>query len=187
MESDQEYLLPSLHREGSPMMRTLPVFLVVLFGAGCISSGNGHGTLIARYEASEVPEVMKAPRENTYALYAGSTAQQGSGDGTLRAQVRVLCGCPIGFEKEENGQLTAVAGQRRIPLPEGLYWWEAVPDSTQATTGEWYAQARNQVGEKVEEAGKVIGVPVQAALYTAMLPVCLLLYGLGGGSPAMFP
>jgi hypothetical protein len=170
------------------MMRTLPVFLLVLFGAGCISSGNGHGTLIARYQSSEVAEVKKAPQENTYALYAASAAQQGSnGDGRLRAQVRVLCGCPIGFEKERDGQLHAVAGQQRIPLPEGLYWWEAVPDSSQATNGEWYAQARNQVGGKVEEAGKVIGVPVQAALYTALLPVCLLLYALGGGTPMMFP
>jgi hypothetical protein len=100
-------------------------------------------------------------------------------DAAPRAQVAVAGGLPIGFEKGEDGRVFALANQKRIPLPDGAYSWQTVADDGQPTAGQWLGRIRDRAGATAEDAGKVIGVPIMAALLVCMLPIFLI--GLPGG------
>jgi hypothetical protein len=115
------------------MLRKLPVLLLVILAGGCVGGWCVQRSHVSEYRSGESPEVKPAPCEGTYALYgvandpqAASTEQAPSAD-LLRAQSWVLGGHALGFEKDEEGRLWAVADEKKIPLPEGLFWWELVP------------------------------------------------------------
>src|ERR1700722_19735725 len=97
-------------------------FFLIPLVAGCAVIGNSTlGTPIAVYTPNNSIEVAPAPRQATYALYKYSAPDEANltGQEQIRAQVQVSNGKPIGFEKGTTGELLAVAGERKIPLPEG--------------------------------------------------------------------
>jgi hypothetical protein len=145
------------------MSRYWPIFFLLLLGAGC-SSGGGPGILVAACGPGDAAESIRAPRDGVYAL---------TGPTGLRAQVQVYRDCPVGFEKAETGQVQAVAGERRIPLPDGMYTWQVMPD-TRCSEGE---RIGNSIGGAVDGAFGAMRGPIDFACVCVGFPLVWVMQG----------
>ena len=92
--------------------------LVLSCGAGCASN---QYSKIAEYRAdTPLPEFKEAPNDATYGLYA-------SWDPSPLVTYPLNQGDRLGFDKDENGNAVAVAGNNRYPLRTsmmvGNYYW----------------------------------------------------------------
>lgn len=74
------------------------------------------GSSIVRYERGAAAYRVKAPQATEYALYAGD-------DPAPRMTVRLETGAMIGFERDAENRLVAVAGDRKVVVPDGSYTW----------------------------------------------------------------
>jgi hypothetical protein len=97
------------------MLRKAACFVLILsLAAGCAVPP------VAEHCPGGPSESTEAPA-NTYALYE-------HGRETVYAQVRLTSPAPVGFAKEEDGKLLAVAGETAFPLADGHYDWRPVPE-----------------------------------------------------------
>jgi hypothetical protein len=146
------------------MSRSLPLFFSLLLLMGC-SRGGGSATLVAAYGPGDAAEVTPAPRDGVYAL---------TGPDGLRAQVQVSRDVPVGFRKCEDGRLQAVAGQRPIPLPEGVYNWQLVPSASYEESKPLSERIGGRIAGTVE--GPLRG-PLEAVCLCIGFPVVWVMQG----------
>jgi hypothetical protein len=112
------------------MLRKATCFVLILsLAAGCAAPPVAEHCLGGPVESKEAPA-------NTYALYE-------RGPDTVYAQVRLTSPGPVGFAKEEDGKLLAVAGETRFPVADGHYDWRPVPED-HATAWQESLRALNQ-------------------------------------------
>jgi hypothetical protein len=129
--------VPASLAEESPMPRkVIATFaLITTLFDGCTTTPHCHdGDLIAEYPANKGAEVKMAPHQGTYALYRRadlpeSVPAQAAAPVGLRALYSLPAQAAVGFEKGEDGQLFAVVGEEKIPLPPGRYCWHATPEA----------------------------------------------------------
>src|SRR5882724_8820100 len=114
------------------------ILLVGLLG-GCTPPDEHHhcGRKVAEFQPGQEPQTARTPYAATYALYhrpdpLNDPPAEESAHDHEPSQVamrdlgrREL----IGFMRGTNGQLFAVAGEEKIPLPMGRYCWRIVPNS----------------------------------------------------------
>lgn len=150
------------------MRRLWPLCLLAAV-AGCVT--NQPGVLVAEFKPGEPSEVRRAPQSATYVLrkVSGPAAEPTT---QLTAQVNVYEGSPIGFARRNDGKLTAVAGEQRLPLADGRYQW--VADSLPHTTPLARRAVADQTRQTIEDVGGVVAMPFVAGLYLAMMPLVLL-------------
>ena len=120
-------------------MRQRGIVCLVIFAGGCTAAPSCHnGTRIVAYTPGAQLGVEPVPYTASYILYQPPIVPAGasSGEGSLeRWTLRELKqGGWIGFSREENGQLIAIAGSERIPLADGAYCWHVSPETQYSAT-----------------------------------------------------
>jgi hypothetical protein len=158
-------------------------FLLLAGAAGC-ASNNPHchgGQLVTEHKCDDKPDTTTVPYKATYALYQWRTppADQPTPHTWIPEQetsemfVRGLDkGDNIGFEKDDKGQLFAVAGTEKIPLEPGRYCWHI----TEATEYHGLRRVVHEGCEMIEEmVATIVGVPVSIVVIILLLPVFILL------------
>jgi hypothetical protein len=95
----------------------------------------------------------------------------------VRLQVQVPPGKPLGFDTGPSGDLLAVAGEQKFPLPEGNYWWcdAALPVPL-------YQSIPGTVQETVISVGDRMGF-----LFVLMYPAAFVGWFLAGGAGSSYP
>lgn len=88
--------------------------VVVAMTAGCAASPAGRS--FVRYERGAAAYRVKAPEAGRYALYAGDESEP-------RVTAEIEPGEMVGFERDAEGRLVAVAGETKLVLPDGSYTW----------------------------------------------------------------
>jgi hypothetical protein len=151
---------------------------------GCCSNPHGHsGQLVSELSPTEKPALEAAPYKATYALYRWNNPPEGTpperwvaDEEVERLYLRGLCRYDkVGFERDEKGQLFAVAGEEKIPLADGHYCWHITPET------EYRGMERilHETGENVvsiaalpfEIVGAVVFVPI-LGVYALVLVCC---------------
>jgi hypothetical protein len=118
-----------------PWKWTTGLLLGAALAGGCITSPPCHeGPLVAAYRPGTAAGVTPAPYDATYALYRWPDPPQDPATAAgelsgLRGLSRVVGQEPVGFESGTDGQLLAVAGAQKLPLPPGRYCWHITPDT----------------------------------------------------------
>src|SRR5687768_12665338 len=94
----------------------LPAFLVLLaLGmAGCTIAQRGE--TVVKHDKGSAPIMGEAVMDGQYALYKAL-------DGTPRVTYNLKQGDKLGFDRNDDGQLIAVAGSNRVPVPNDGYYW----------------------------------------------------------------
>jgi hypothetical protein len=165
--------------------RMLVCGLAVVAFVGCCSNPHGHsGQLIAELSPAEKGTTETAPYKATYALYRWRNPPEGTpperwvaDEEVERLYLRGLCRYDkVGFERDDKGQLFAVAGEEKIALPDGHYCWHITPET------EYRGMERilHEAGENVvsiaalpfEIVGAVVILPVIVA-YALVLMCCV--------------
>jgi hypothetical protein len=156
--------------------RLLAGTLALLALAGCCSNPHGHGgQLVTELGPADRPAVDAAPYKATYALYRwrkppeGTVPQKWIPDQEVeQLYLRGLARWDkVGFERNDGGQLFAVAGEEKIPLPDGHYCWHVTPETE-------YRGMERILHEAGENTLTLVGLPFAvagSALFLAMLPV----------------
>jgi hypothetical protein len=93
--------------------------------------------MVADLKAGGSPAVEDAPYKATYVLYHWRTPPEGpvpenwtAEDEVERLYLRGLSRKDkVGFERDDKGQLFAVAGDEKIPLADGRYCWHITPET----------------------------------------------------------
>jgi hypothetical protein len=141
--------------------------------AGCCSNPHSHGgELVANLGPKESAAVEDAPYKATYALYHWRQPPDGvipqkwtAEDQVEELYVRGLCRRDkVGFERDDKGQLFAVAGDEKIPLPDGHYCWHITPE----TEYRGMARALHETGENIVE---LVSLPFAVVGAVIVLPV----------------
>jgi hypothetical protein len=164
------------------MRSRLPVCALALIAmAGCCSNPHGHGgLLVADLHPAEAPEVESAPYKATYALYRwrkppeGTVPEKWIADQEVeQLYLRGLCRRDkVGFERDDKGQLFAVAGEEKIPLPDGHYCWHITPE----TEYRGLERILHETGENIVELATLPFVIVGTILLIPLTGAgCLLL------------
>ena len=83
-------------------------------GAGCSTFQKGQS--IVRYEHGAAVYSVKAPSTSDFQLYESDGVEP-------RMTVHVEEGRPLGFDRDPDGKLLAIAGDQKIPIAEGSYTW----------------------------------------------------------------
>jgi hypothetical protein len=112
--------------------------LALLALAGCCTNPHFHsGELVTNLDPGDTPDVDRAPYKATYALYRWRKPPEGTipvkwipEQEVDELYVRGLCRFDkIGFERDADGKLFAVAGDEKIPLEDGRYCWHITPET----------------------------------------------------------
>jgi hypothetical protein len=151
------------------------VFLV--FAAGCVGNAQTHeDDLIAEHRRGDKPSTITVPYEATYALIHDPFAADADAPGTMvfehwtgkTLQFRQLKrGDPIGFQRDGDGQLVAVAGGEALPLEDGHYCWRITPE----TEHQGVSRVLHQTEEAFQQgAVECLGVGMGCLLF---LVLCL--------------
>jgi hypothetical protein len=75
------------------------------------------GDAVVKYEKNGSARMTKAPSNGTYSLYSSTDLQ-------TKVSHYLDKGQDVGFRKESDGRLVAIAGTADpIPLEEGGYYW----------------------------------------------------------------
>jgi len=154
-------------------LRVLICGLAVMALIGCCSNPHGHsGQLVSELNPAEKPALEAAPYKATYALYRWKQPAGRHGAGEVvadeeveRLYLRGLCRHDkVGFERDDKGQLFAVAERRR-----SLYRTDTIAGTSPRKT-EYRGMERilHETGENVvsiaalpfEIVGSVVIVPV---------------------------
>jgi len=94
------------------------VLSLTLAGAGCPAVHRGE-TQLKWARGQTDPLVLEALHDGEYAVYA-------IGDAKPRAVIMLKKGDALGFEQKKGDpvtKVTAIGGERRIPLEDGTYYW----------------------------------------------------------------
>jgi hypothetical protein len=169
-------------------------FLVVAVAAvgGCVGVAPvavpGYGQVtVASYRPGESPEVKQTPGFGTYGLYRGQAPAK---DGMLPAETappertetpelfglcRIPVKEPVGFTRDPDGRLCAVAGEEKFLLPDGApYFWQGKPEANSIGPPE---RPRPVVERVVEGAADVLLIGAVGAFALAVLAAYLLAAG----------
>jgi hypothetical protein len=153
--------------------RLLASALTLLALAGCASNPHSHGgQLVADIGPADKPDVDTAPYKATYVLYHWRKPPEGTIPEKWIPEQEVeqlyLRGLDrydkIGFERDSKGQLFAVAGDEKIPLPDGRYCWHI----TQETEYRGLERILHETGENIVA---VVEFPFAVAAAVVMAPV----------------
>ncbi len=97
----------------------LPVAAFAVFGlaiAGCTALRGGK--TIVKYDQQTAPITTKVQNSGTYGLFSTS-------DMTPKVRIQLNTNDTIGFQKLDNGEVVAVAGNEKIPLQaDTTYYWQ---------------------------------------------------------------
>jgi hypothetical protein len=149
------------------------VQIACLLVAGCVSNPHLHGgKLIAECRAEDSPAQTRTPYKATYVLHEWPQMPEGPPPKNWVAEQQVTemyvrgldRGETIGFEKDGQGNLFALAGQEKIALPPGRYCWHISPETE-------YRGAARIVHETEENVCGVIALPFTTAFGIVMLPI----------------
>jgi hypothetical protein len=163
--------------------RVIVCALAVVALVGCCSNPHGHsGQLVAELNPSEKAATETAPYKATYVLYRWRNPPEGAAPETWTADEEVerlyLRGLrrwdKVGFERNDKGQLFAVAGEEKIPLQDGHYCWHITPET------EYRGMERilHEAGENVVSIAALPFVVVGSAVAAAVLLPVLGVYAL---------
>jgi hypothetical protein len=159
--------------------------LVLIFStsiAGCVSDSHLHGgKLIAEHNPGDCPDSCRTPYQATYVLHHWQQppAEEPPHTWIPERQVEELYvrGLgrwePIGFGKDADGNLVAVAGHEKIPLAEGRYCWHISRDT------EYHGAAR-VMNEACENTWTVVCFPFEVAGAIVIFPCFLATLGFLG-------
>lgn len=139
--------------------------LAMLFAlAGCVSPPPS-GPLV-EYRDGQTPTTRTVQCEANYELVAkdASAAPGPFGNHHIRK------GEVIGFRREANGSLTAVAPGYTLPLPPGAYSWEVVHDSVPSLRERQWCETRHHLGT----AAKITGITFLACCTTLFVLIIAL-------------
>ncbi len=166
--------------------------------SGCGSVPICHdGEVVAACPAEPDREMAQAPSNGPYGLYrradkpddASPRAADGggpaNGPGDLHGLFRLKSYGPVGFERGEDGQLLAVIGEEKVPLPPGRYCWCALPESALpeiAVPGPTLS-AGQKVVWVLRKAGETAGDVLLFVVVLAVVAGVLYVYLLAGGHP----
>ena len=116
--------------------------------SGC--AGLGHEGLAIEYHPGERPRTLQAPYDATYELFA--IAEPGVPP-TLINQAAIPQTYHVGFIRNLDGSLIGYAGGQKIPLPEGHYRWQMIPESQRSNS----QIVIDGMFDTVKTGGKVLG------------------------------
>lgn len=130
------------------------------------------GQLVADLGPNEHPSVEAAPYKATYALYRWRKPPEGAApehwvaeEEVERLYLRGLCRRDkVGFERDDKGQLFAVAGDEKIPLVDGHYCWHITPETE-------YRGMERILHEAGENLVDIATLPFAVVGAVAILPV----------------
>jgi hypothetical protein len=150
--------------------------------SGCVSNSHLHGgKLVAEHQPGDAPDKCRTPYKATYVLYHWQEPPAGAPPHTWIPEQQVeelfVRGLgrweTIGFEKDADGKLLAVAGNEKIPLAEGRYCWHI------STESEYRGVAR-VMNEASENTWAAICLPFDLAFAAVVFPTFLACMGIGG-------
>src|SRR5687767_13233294 len=91
--------------------------LVVLLGVGLTGCTIAQkGETVVKHDKGSAPILGEATLDGQYALYKAL-------DGTPQVVYNLKQGDKLGFDKNEEGQLVAVAGSNRVVVANDGYYW----------------------------------------------------------------
>jgi hypothetical protein len=117
---------------------------------GCVASPP-NGPLV-EYRAGLTPVTRPVKCEANYALF--SSAQPG----VPLAEHHITECERVGFCREENGSVSAVAPGYRLALPPGEYTWEVIHASVSPWRERFWQQAGKNAGFTLKVTGIAVGV-----------------------------
>ncbi len=125
----------------------LPALAMILVLAGC--AGTPPNGPLVEYRNGQTATTRRVKCEADYTLVArdASAAPGPFGNHHIRK------GEVVGFRKEADGSLTAVAPGYTLPLPPGSYTWEVVPDSVPPMRDRQSAETRQILWTATKVAG----------------------------------
>jgi|SRR5688500_9198319 len=88
--------------------------LLALGFAGCTIAQRGE--TVVKHDKGSAPILGEATADGQYALYKAL-------DGTPQVVYNLKQGDKLGFDKNEEGQLVAVAGSNRVVVANDGYYW----------------------------------------------------------------
>jgi hypothetical protein len=147
--------------------------IVCLLLQGCMSNPHLHGgQMVAECHGGDCPSETRTPYKATYVLYQWQDPPDGPPPKSWVAEQHVAemyirgldRGEKIGFEKDAQGNLSALAGQEKIALPPGRYCWHI----SQETEYRGAACILHETGDNV--CG-IIALPFATAVGIVMLPI----------------
>jgi hypothetical protein len=140
---------------------------------GCVTNPHMHGgQFVAEYKPDECPPQTRTPYAATYVLYQWLDPPPGAPPHTWVPEREVaemyIRGLgrheSIGFDKDANGGLVAVAGNEKIPLPEGRYCWHISVETE-------YRGGARVMHEVCENTWDAVCFPFEVACGAIMLPL----------------
>jgi hypothetical protein len=139
----------------------------------CLYNPHSHGGhFVAEYCPSAEPQISKTPYQATYVLYQWRQPpcdppplqwlpEQEVGELYIRGLSKWES---IGFERNKDGQLFAVAGSEKLPLVEGRYCWH-VSAQTRFPLAKW------MIGETNNTVLGIIALPFGLVALVVFLPM----------------
>jgi hypothetical protein len=170
------------------------VFVVAIVG-GCASvppPGTAEEGLITVgcYRPGESPQVKQSPAYGTYGLYRSLTPAKdpsvlddaGKPQGTEGAVLVGLCRIPlreaVGFKRDADGQLYAVAGQDKFPLrDDAFYFWQGKPEPNSIGPEDLPKPPRPLVERLVVGVANEVAIAATVALVVGVLAAYFLAAG----------
>jgi hypothetical protein len=158
------------------------VLIVAILTSGCLSNSHLHGgKLVAEHNPGESLDQSHTPYQATYVLYHWLEPPTGAPPHTWIPEQQVeelyVRGLgrwePIGFEKDADGNLVAVAGKEKLPLAEGRYCWHISSET------EYHGVAR-VTHEVCENTWCAICFPFELAFAAVFLPCFFAMLGFMG-------
>jgi hypothetical protein len=161
---------------------TIPLLAVTLLTAGCASNPHHHGgQLVAEYHPGDEPKTTCAPYKATYVLYHWPAPPTDPAPHTWVPEKEVVelyvrglgRHDTVGFEKNSDGELQAVAGEEKILLDDGRYCWHISSDTE-------YRGFARLFHETQENVVNVLELPFGIVILAVELPFLLLFLCFGG-------
>ena len=162
--------------------KVLACSLLLVLVAGC-ATFNPHshgGHFVCECKADDKPDTSPAPYKATYVLYYWRAPPKDqpppqtwiADQEVVQLYVRGLDrGDNIGFEKNDKGELFAVAGLEKIALEPGRYCWHVSQD----TEYRGLHLAVHELGESVRDTvDAIIALPMGIVLVILLIPFLVL-------------
>jgi hypothetical protein len=144
------------------------ILVVSLFVTGCAHNPFDYGTyVITEYKPGNKPDTTVTPYEATYALFRYSRSSEPLFEGVL------LPSNKIGFERDDNGNLMAIAGSKKIPIDGGDYCWYVTSEPEfHGFEGLCHETCRDGA-TALALALWPVGIAIQLPFFVALCPVIL--------------
>ena len=147
------------------------IFALALLSAltGCLNPPP-RGPLV-EYRTGQVPKTRTVRCEANYVLV---TKNATSANGQL-TEHHIVKGERVGFRREDDGTVTAIAPGYTVPLPDGAYAWEVVRTSVPP----WRERLWCETRDRSVATGKVTLFVVGACCVVAVALVLIYAYAQG--------